>query len=197
MKLLSLVRLFCVLAMLAFAAQPALAKGPLAQIVISGPGLAEAVTVNDQHFLEALGLGMLEDFSEEPLATTPTAVGTGYELVRYIQNQYGNLIAFDRLTYYPNPLGAHAYIFYNGIEENGWSDYDGKWFYATPEGQAAMRDLLKALGTKISFAKEEHKNSTNVIQIIIAPSSPETYQSPFKNSWRYTSCSAMQCWRVE
>jgi len=183
--------------LLAFAIQPALAKGPLAQIVISGPGLAEAVTVNDHRFLEALGLGMLEDFSEAPLATTPTAVGTGYELVRYIRNESGTLIAFDRLTYYPNPLGTRAYIFYNGIEANGWSDYDGKWFYATPKGEAAMRDLLKELGARISFAKEEHKNSTNVIQIIIDPSAPGAYQSPFKNQWRSTPCSAVQCWRVE
>src|SRR6185436_10253950 len=99
MKLLRLCCLFCALSiLLAFAIQPALAKGPLAQIVISGPGLAEAVTVNDHRFLEALGLGMLEDFSEAPLATRPS-VGTGYELVRYVRNEYGQLIAFDRLTY--------------------------------------------------------------------------------------------------
>ena len=122
MKLLRLCGLSCAFSLLlAFAIQPALAKGPVAQIVISGPGLVKAVTVNDHRFLEALGLGMLEDFSEEPLATPP-AVGAGYELVRYVRNASGTLTAFDRLTYYPNPSGAQAYIFYNGIEANGWSD---------------------------------------------------------------------------
>ena len=74
---------------------------------------------------------------------------------------------------------------------------EGKWFYARPEGQTVMRDLLNQLGARLTFTKEVRKNSTNVIQILIDPSAPGAYQSPFKIPWRYTPCSAVQCWRVE
>jgi len=54
---------------------------------------------------------------------------------------------FDRLTYYPSASGERSSIFYEGLRiSGGWSEYDGKWFYVTKAGDAAMRRLLKQLG---------------------------------------------------
>lgn len=193
--LLRLCCLFCALSVwLAPAVHPALAKGPFAKIVISGPGLAEVATITDDRFMQALSLGMFEDFHTSLQAP---ARGEGYELARYYQSDNGTFEVFDRLTYYPNPSGGRAYIFYNGLEGNGWSEYDGHWFYAKPNGEVAMQDLLNQLGVKLTLAQEVHRISKNIITIIIPPATPEAYHPPFRNPWRYTPCSAVHCWRVK
>jgi hypothetical protein len=74
---------------------------------------------------------------------TPTTVQQGYEITRYMRDDSGVLIAWDRLHYYPDHQAAGGTIFYDGLIGGG-SEYDGKWYRASAEGDAAMRRLLAA-----------------------------------------------------
>jgi len=47
------------------------------------------------------------------------------------------------LHYYPQSGGSGGYVYYDGLL-NGSSEYDGNWFTASPEGDAAFRSLLTA-----------------------------------------------------
>jgi len=133
-----------VLALLVLTTSLALAKGPPDKVVISGPGLSGEVESTDCVAISVLGLGSLEDFQRGPIAAPQ--VSTGYQLTRYFKDG-ASYRPFDRLIYYPNRSGERGYIFYEGLRvSGGWSEYDGKWFYATKAGDAAMRRLLKQLG---------------------------------------------------
>ena len=135
-----------VLVLLALTTSLALAKGPPEMVVISGPGLSGEVESTDREAISALGLGALEDFQRGPIAAPQ--VGAGYQMARYFKDG-ASYRPFDRLTYYPNLPGKRSYIFYEGLRiSGGWSEYDGKWFYATKAGDAAMRRLLGQLGTE-------------------------------------------------
>jgi len=54
---------------------------------------------------------------------------------------------FDRVVYYPATSETPAWIYYVGLVEaagnaDGWSEYDGRWFLATPEGEATLEAIL-------------------------------------------------------
>jgi hypothetical protein len=110
---------------------------------ISGPGLKGEVEVTDKDILAVLSLGAIEDFEHGPI-TTPE-VGEGYQISRYFYDASFN---FGRLRYYPNPAGERGYVFFeDGPDFVGdHTAYNHKWFYATPQGDAAMHSLLKSLG---------------------------------------------------
>ena len=135
-----------VLVLLALTTSLALAKGPPDKVVISGPGLSGEIESTDREAISALGLGALEDFQRGPIEAPQ--VGAGYQMACYFKDG-ASYRPFDRLTYYPNLPGKRSYIFYEGLRiSGGWSEYDGKWFYATKAGDAAMRRLLWQLGTE-------------------------------------------------
>jgi hypothetical protein len=54
--------------------------------------------------------------------------------------------AFDEVRYYPGPAGG--LVHYLRIV-NGAGPYDGKWYRATPAGDAAMRALLASNGVDL------------------------------------------------
>ena len=58
--------------------------------------------------------------------------------MRILSQQY---FPFDQVVYFPDPEGGRGSIFYGGIV-NGSSEYDGKWFRASQEGEAALRAAL-------------------------------------------------------
>jgi hypothetical protein len=116
--------------------------GPPERVTISGPGLTGEVEVTDKEILTALSLGAIEDFERGPI--TAPKVGEGYQITRYFYEASFN---FGRLHYYPNPAGERSYIFFeDGPDFIGdHTIYDGKWFYTTSQGEAAMQRLLKSL----------------------------------------------------
>lgn len=126
----------------------ALAKGPPDKLTISGPGLDGEVEVTDRELLAEIGFGALEDFNENQRSgIAEPSVGEGYTLVRALRNPNGTYQPWDQAHYYPNP-GGRGYIFYDGLVGPNTSEFDGKWYHARPEGEAAMQRLLQTLGAE-------------------------------------------------
>jgi hypothetical protein len=118
-------------------------EDPPDKVTISGPGLKGEVEVTDPEIRAALSLGAIEDFEHGPIPAPN--VGEGYQITRYF---YDASFDFGRLRYHPNPTGERGYIFFeDGPELDGDpSQYNGKWFYTTPQGDEVMRRLLADLG---------------------------------------------------
>jgi hypothetical protein len=142
MKRLALV-CFLLLLVSAIYIPPARAKGPADKAILTGPGLDGAgLEITDLDVLTALGFGSLESFERGGLPMPSTIAGTYYELVRYLKEGDG-FIAWDRLRYYPQPADQAGYIFYVGLESDDmWSEFDGKWYTARPDGDAVLRKLI-------------------------------------------------------
>jgi hypothetical protein len=149
------VRLIVVGAVFGITVQAALAKGPPQKVTISGGDLsAEIEVTDDAGILEALGTMMLEDFDTR----TPDAPegfddswGDGYLITRFYEDPPGHFFPFDAVLYYPDPEGGRGYIQYLGIA-NGWSEYDGKWFRASAEGEAALTLVITGAQDEASAA---------------------------------------------
>src|SRR5258708_23793315 len=121
------------------------AKGIPDKIIIQGLDLKET-PITDRTLLTALELGQLEDFSQGAISA-PLRDG-GYELIRYYKHDDGTLWPFDHLHYFPARHGERSVIYYDGLGVNGgggWSEFDGKWFYPTPQGAATLQTLLSRL----------------------------------------------------
>ncbi len=131
--------LMATLIMALFPTLAAEAKRPPAKLTLSGPGIAGELESTDQNYLEALALGRLEDLARGAIAP-PVIDQLYYEMVRYFKDGE-SFWAFDRLRYYPK-LETGGYIWYLGLEGTGWSEFDGKWFNATVEGDKALRRLI-------------------------------------------------------
>ena len=71
----------------------------------------------------------------------PQVTGKGYALARAFKNG-DTYRTFDVVLYYP--AGERGYVFYVGIE-NGWSEYDGKWFEASEAGNEAMNKIIGSI----------------------------------------------------
>lgn len=134
-------------ALLLILASAAHAKGPPDKLTISGPGLDGEVKVTDPALLTGIGFVSLEDFDHNQRSGIPQpAVGEGYTLVRHLRQSNGSYEAWDQVRYYPNPDGERSYVFYDGLIGPNSTEFDGKWYYAKPQGDEAMRRLLSALG---------------------------------------------------
>ncbi len=133
---------FLVVALLA-AALPALAKGSM-PVTITGPGLPQAgVDISNMEQAAPFSMAALEDFDAGVIEQPAWAAeGSGYFLERYVMRGRVRQI-FDHAVYYPHPGGLRGVVYYAGIH-NGSSEYDGRWYYATPEGDRAMRALIAA-----------------------------------------------------
>ena len=139
------IRLFLLLVLLVSAAQIARAwpDAPPDRAFISGPGLDGDVEIKDQTTLEALKLGSMEDFEQRSI-TPPAVKGEGYKITRYFE---GGSFNFATLHYYPNPDGLGYVFFEDGSDLVGnHTLYNNRWFYVTPQGEAAMQNLLTSLG---------------------------------------------------
>ena len=125
-----------VIGMLLVPTRLAIAKGTFAKIVVSGGQLKTDIEITDPPLLGYF------DLSDFPNARTPEPQITGesYIVTRYEQDN-GRFIAWDRLHYYPNSTGSGGYILYDGLI-NGYSEYDGQWYTASPSGDAALRRML-------------------------------------------------------
>lgn len=115
------------------------AKGTVNRIVLTGPIVdGELVIEDDEELLSALSMAGIEDFRRGALAEAPANPGDYVELERQfeLQDRTG-YVTFDRIQYYPDG----DYVFYIGID-NGWSEYDRKWFHAVPQSAAMFEAYL-------------------------------------------------------
>jgi hypothetical protein len=136
------------LALLVVVKDPALAGGPADKVTVNGPGLKREIEITDAQDLQALSVGQLADFNN-PIAA-PGEIGPGYELTRYYEDK-ANFIAFDHVRYHPDPADGRGYVFYMGLL-NGWSEYDGKWFHATTQGEQVLQRILAENGVRLDQA---------------------------------------------
>jgi hypothetical protein len=118
-----------------------LAKGNWDKVVIESDTLPESIIVTDPALLAGLSLPVFQDFQTGGVEA-PDLDGAGYALTRYGYDEARDkFIAFDFIHYYADPEGGLGYVYYDGLV-NGWSEYDGKWFRATAEGQQTIETLL-------------------------------------------------------
>ncbi len=111
---------------------------------ISGPGIVGQKEITDQAALKALRLGGVEDFAGGPVAEPTT--GDRYTLTRYF---YGGEFNFGTLTYALTPGGSYV-RFDDGPDLSGdHTQFNGKWFRATPEGQTIMKQILESIGPSL------------------------------------------------
>ena len=121
---------------------PAAAKGPFSRVIITSSQLEQPITVSDPLALSFLSLGVLEDFQSSGALEMPAdAAQIGYDLERQWTIGDNQLQTFDRVSYHPNRNSGRGYIHIVRTEV-GTSNYDGKWFQATPEGEAALRAVI-------------------------------------------------------
>jgi hypothetical protein len=109
------------------------AKGSFSFITIARTSPIEIVRTTDPALTDSFFA--FADFSRDEVEA-PANPGVGYEVTRYFVDR-GREIAFDHLHYYPRT----GFVYYDGIV-NGWSDYDRKWYTATPEVREAFEKVL-------------------------------------------------------
>ena len=113
---------------------------PFAKIDISGPDINGVASITDPALLTSMTITGFMDFSQSIPA--PQDLGAGYELHRYFKHEDGTYWDFDRVRYHPNSSGGRSYVFYEEGIGYGPAHNAGLWFYATPEGDAAMQRIL-------------------------------------------------------
>ena len=129
------------------AASIAVAKGPADKATLAGPGLATAIEIADPADLAALGFLALEQVETNGRAgvTPPADPGPAFLLTRYLRQPDGRYRAWDELHYYP-AAGTPGLIFFDGLVGSSSTEFDGKWYPATPAGDAALRRILARHG---------------------------------------------------
>ena len=118
--------------------QLVMAKGNFSKIIISGDDLTTEIEITDESLLGFFS------FSYFPTAEIdePT-VSNGYTITRGSQMEDGSFAVFDQLHYYFKSKGSGGYVYYDGLV-NGSSEYDGQWYTASPEADAAIRRIVSA-----------------------------------------------------
>lgn len=127
-------------------------EGPPDKVSISGPGIKGTVEIAGKDNLEGLGPEQFMDLSKSVTAVPQSS--SPYEVVRYIKG-FGASGAFDRLHYYPGQGGSPGRVYYVEAIGYGPSHIEGKWFYATPQGDAAMKKLLAKYASTSEAATEK------------------------------------------
>ena len=109
------------------------AKGDFDHIVVKGPGIAGELDVANPALTQ--DFFAFADFSKGSIAP-PAEPGQSYQIIRvYIVDNKDQ--PFDQLHYYPYT----GYVYYDGIF-NGSSEYDGKWYTASPSANGPFRNTL-------------------------------------------------------
>lgn len=139
---------------------------PFARIDISGPGINGVASVTDAELLKPMTIGGFMDFSRS--LPEPQGLAEGYELHRYFLNADGSYWDFDRVMYYPDPAGGPGYVNYLEGIGYGPAHNAGKWFRATPEGEAAMQNILRAIMAPASVAAPQLAPMFNAWPLLIA-----------------------------
>lgn len=118
------------------------AKGPANRIIITSSQFDDDLVITDLDKIVPVSMANLEAFLAGEVEP-PENTDIWYELERQYRTSH-DFFTFDRVRYYPSVDGGEGYVHYLGIE-NGWSDYDGKWYRSTSVGTAGMRRLVEGL----------------------------------------------------
>lgn len=149
-------------------AQMALAKGPPAKVTISGGDLAEEIEITgDEATLTTLGTMYLEDYETRSDDAPENISGDGYLIIRFYENAQNpvHYTPFDQVRFYPNIDGnAAGYIHYIGLV-NGSSEYDGQWFRASREGQAALENAIAAAQTEVDTSSAAAAEPVSIFEL--------------------------------
>ncbi len=146
------------LGLLLVSARMVFAKGSFDKIVVSGGGLENEIDVTDPSLLEFFSFS---DFPNSKVQEPSIGVDEGYTIVRYGQWEDGTYEAWDMLHYYLPSGNSGGYVYYDGLI-NG-SEYDGKWYASSPEGDAALLNLLTTNQTA-----PQTDNSFVLIVVVVA-----------------------------
>lgn len=118
------------------------AKGPFQRVLISSPALDDEIVVDDPMTLWFLSMTGLVDLLSDPLAEVPEdAAEIGYELQRQYEHSAGVYQTFDRVRYHPSVDGGPGYVYMVGMD-NGWYEYQDRWYTITPEGETTLQAVL-------------------------------------------------------
>mgnify|MGYP001572565662 CR=1 FL=1 len=119
----------------------ALAKGNFDKVTIQDLKSGWKVDSTDPILLTYFGLG---DFQSGPVSEAQ-AVGEGYELTRYAISRVDGktYVPVDRLRYYLGKDGSDGYVYYEGWP-GVYTEFDRKWYAATPQGAAAIQHALNS-----------------------------------------------------
>lgn len=136
----------------------ALAKEAPSKVTISGGDLPGEIEITGEgDALQALGTMYLEDHGTRTRTEPEGLSGDGYLITRFMDDSMTEgmqFIPFDQVRFYSHPDGySSGYIYYIGMVE-GASEYDGLWFRATREGQAALENVLAFPEAEASSASE-------------------------------------------
>ena len=119
------------------------ATGAPRKAVVPGPGLPTPVEIVDPETLGTLSFFVFEQVeTNNRRGLDAPAVGVGYEITRSIYDQDNSLLAWDMVHYYPNGTGTGGSIFVDGLIGPFSTEFDGKWYPASPKGDTPMRALL-------------------------------------------------------
>jgi hypothetical protein len=134
-----------VLAIALLLARPAEAKGPPNMVTITGPGIAGQVRITDASMLDPFSFYQFNDL-ERRIDPPAGDLGPGYRITRYVMASRGGrmaLIAWDYLTYYPNPAGGPGYLYFDGLDKSiGSTEGQGEWYLPSRAGDALMQRIL-------------------------------------------------------
>lgn len=153
-----------ILAVLLTTARSVSAKGNFDKVTIQDIGSGREIAVTDPALM---GFFAFSDF-DNGTRETPKVTGPGYEVMRWAISREDGItyVPVDRLRWYDtsstNTLGR-GWIFYEGLI-NGSSEYDGKWFTSTRNGDALMENTLFSVqATSTSTASTEKAGPTSIV----------------------------------
>lgn len=120
---------------------PAEGKGRFERVTIVEVGSTTEIQVTDEALLDFFSFS---EFPEQVLAESPEPTTKAYVVTRGHFTPDGAFHAFDRLHYYPSESPGHSgFVYYDGLV-SGRSEYDQKWYTASPEGDRVMKDFIAA-----------------------------------------------------
>jgi hypothetical protein len=128
------------LIVLLFSAPVAFAKGPPSRVMITGPGLAEPLVIDDPAVLDAFSLFQFEDV--EHRIDAPADPGAGYTVTRYILQPGGVYQPWDVVIYYPDAQGGSGAAYLEGLIGGSSTQFDGYWYAVSRAGEQAMQSLI-------------------------------------------------------
>lgn len=162
MKLISRLPLFLLLVLFVLVT-PVMAKGPVDEITIEGPDLAEPIEFTDPEILGRFNPWGGQFFGTGgPLAGPPPNIKEPYLVKFYLEDQQGELVLRYMFYYYFNATGGTGYIYLPGPGEpyhqtNAGTiirgKADGQWYKAIPGWDDVMTNaIVEVQGGSASFA---------------------------------------------
>ena len=169
MKIRRILITLCALWLVLMAAQPVLAKGPFACLLVSGGGLSGELEINEPALLEFFS------FAEMFTARLPQAPDNAedllvqaYDITRFAQDESnGKLVPFDRLHFVPSEGEEPGLVYYDGII-NGSSEYDKQWYKAHPQVEAVFQRIIRAQLDPVGSFLDERRGLITTLGIILS-----------------------------